>query len=133
MTHTNCFQNNINQTYQYNFITDDDDNKQIGFLAQDMREIFPDCVQGNDTDLEEYKQPLTIDYSRITPLLYSALKQSITEIEILKNTINDLIDEINTLKSEINYIKDILFLNNFLNIYFAYHLFFYLYDNLILN
>ena len=82
--HYNLIKNNSNQTCQYNYINDEDDNKQIGFIAQDIREIFPQCVQGNDTDLEEYGQPLTVDYSRVTPLLYSALKQSITEIEQIK-------------------------------------------------
>ena len=100
--HYDIIKNNNNQTCQYNYINDDDDNIQIGFIAQDIREIFPACVQGNDTDLEEYGQPLTVDYSRVTPLLYSALKQSITEIESLKTKILDLQYQIDILKNAIN-------------------------------
>ena len=54
-------------------------------------------MQGNDEDLYEYGQPLTIDYAQVTALLYPALKQSITEIEQLKDLLqkqNKIIEDI---------------------------------------
>ena len=42
--------------------------------------------------------PLTVDYGRMTTYLYGALKQSITEIENLKNKINQLENKSNSLE-----------------------------------
>ena len=73
-----------------------------------MNNIFPNCVQGKEEDLITYDMPMSIDYGRITPLLYSALKQSISEIETLKTTIIDLQYQIDVLKNAINNINDVL-------------------------
>ena len=70
----NLIKNNPNQIYQYNFINDNPQNKQIGFIAQNLRNIFNDnnIVQGDEKDLRDHNVPLTVDYGRMTTYLYGA-------------------------------------------------------------
>ena len=65
--HYNLIKNNPNQIYQYNFINDNTENKQIGFIAQNLRNVFNDnnIVQGDEKDLEDHNAPLTVDYGRM--------------------------------------------------------------------
>ena len=106
----NLIKNNPNQIYQYNFIDDNPQNKQIGFIAQNLRNVFNDnnVVQGDENDLQDHNVPLTVDYGRMTTYLYGALKQSITEIENLKKKNNQLEEIINSIKDEIKYLKYII-------------------------
>ena len=90
-----------------NFINDNPQNKQIRFIAQNLRNIFNDnnIVQGDEKDLQDHNVPLTVDYGRMTTYLYGALKQSITEIENLKKKNNELEEIIISIKDEIKYLK----------------------------
>ena len=108
---------NDSQTYQYNFINDDPNNIQIGFIAQKLRNVFNDdnIVQGDLQDLYTHNSPLSVDYGRLSCYLYSALKKSIEYIEELKNDkeemksiIIDLQNEIIDMKNEIINIHNIL-------------------------
>ena len=54
------------------------DQRQIGFIAQDIEKLFPELVL---TDAEGYK---SVDYSKITPVLVQALKEQNKEIVSLK-------------------------------------------------
>ena len=57
--------------------------EQIGFIAQELQEIFPIAVSGDPAgDVE--MDPMGIDYGRITPLLVKAIQELQAEIEILK-------------------------------------------------
>ena len=78
----NLIQKNPHQTYEFKY--NGSDMLQYGFIAQNIREVFPHLVIGEDEDLEKTGDPLNIDYSQVTPILYSALKDAITEIESLK-------------------------------------------------
>ena len=106
----NLIKNNPNQIYQYNFINDNPQNKQIGFIAQNLRNVFNDVniVQGDENDLQDHNVPLTVDYGRMTTYLYGALKQSIIEIENLKKKNNELEEIIISIKDEIKYLKYII-------------------------
>ena len=115
--HYNLIKNNDSQTYQYNFINDDPNNIQIGFIAQKLRNVFNDdnIVQGDLQDLYTHNSPLSVDYGRLSCYLYSALKKSIEYIEELKNNneelkfiIIDLQNEIIDVKNEIIKINKIL-------------------------
>jgi hypothetical protein len=106
--HYNAIKNNDNQTYNFNYKTDDVNNIQCGFIAQSIRDVFPYCVFGEDDDYENYGTPLQVDYARVCPLLYSSLKECINQIESLKNTVSDLQDKVDNLTREVNYINNTL-------------------------
>jgi len=57
----------------------------FGFIAQDLREVLPECVSGEDTD-----GVLGVDYSRLTAVLVEAMKSQQTEIDALKSAIAKL-------------------------------------------
>jgi hypothetical protein len=52
--------------------------KQIGFIAQEIEKIYPEVVS---TDKEGYK---SVDYSRLTPILVEAIKELSIELEKTK-------------------------------------------------
>lgn len=54
------------------------DNKQIGFIAQDVEKIYPEVIL---TDKNGYK---SIDYSRLTPVLVEAIKEQQLLIDKLR-------------------------------------------------
>jgi len=66
-------------------------NETIGFLAQELQEVYPQAVSGfPDSNVDD--DPMMVDYSKITPLLVKAIqeqqeliKQLQAEIELLKN------------------------------------------------
>jgi hypothetical protein len=60
------------------------DRNQIGFIAQEVEEIFPELVK---EDHEGYK---AIDYSRFTPIIVEAMKEQQQEIEDLQQEIIEL-------------------------------------------
>ncbi len=53
----------------------------LGFIAQDVQEIFPDMVKTNDTDT------LSIDYIQIIPLLVKQIQSLTNELSIIKSKI----------------------------------------------
>ena len=117
MEHYNLIKNNDSQTYQYNFINDDPNNIQIGFIAQKLKNVFnnDNIVQGDLQDLYTHNSPLSVDYGRISCYLYSALKKSIEYIEEIKKDneemktiIIDLQNDIIDMKNEIMNIRNIL-------------------------
>lgn len=60
---------------------DFEDGKQIGFIAQEVEQIFPELVT---TDTTGYKM---IDYAKLTVVLVEALKEQQLEIETLEQQI----------------------------------------------
>ncbi len=62
-------------------------NKQIGFIAQEVEEVFPELVS---TDANGYK---SVAYDKITPILVEAVKEQQREIEELKKLVNELISK----------------------------------------
>jgi hypothetical protein len=70
--------------------------KQIGFVAQEVEQFFPELVQ---TDAKGYK---SVDYARLTPVLVEAIKIQQKQMEDLKTKvaeISELREEISSLKS----------------------------------
>ncbi len=48
--------------------------KQIGFLAQELQQVYPQAVSGSpDSDVNE--EPMMIDYGRLTPILAKAIQE----------------------------------------------------------
>lgn len=83
------------------FVRKDDETqrKQLGFIAQDVEEIFPQLVQTEDSK-EKYK---SVSYANTCALLVEAVKEMrgemTTENALLKKEIASLKTEIETLKS----------------------------------
>jgi len=69
----------------YNWIGEGRDSaEQIGFVAQEMEQVFPQLVKTND---KGYK---SIAYSHMTPILLEAIKEQQQQIDELKKEIEEL-------------------------------------------
>lgn len=55
---------------------------EMGFLAQDLQLVFPQAVSGNPTS-DVTKDPMMVDYSRLTPLLTAGIKELNEKIEVI--------------------------------------------------
>jgi hypothetical protein len=78
--------NQLNPT-TYNF-TAFTNSTHEGFLAHELQEVLPSAVSGskNAVDSEGNAEYQSVDYSKLVPLLVSAIQELSTEIDILKNT-----------------------------------------------
>lgn len=63
---------------------------EIGFIAQELQEILPIAVGGNATDDVE-TAPMTVDYSRLTPVLVAAIQEQ----QQIINTLQEQLDSQN--------------------------------------
>ena len=72
----------------YNFIIDEDKNKQAGFIAQNLYEVYPEAVTVGGDDPKE--NPWSVDYGRITPLLVKAVQEQQVIIETQQQLIEAL-------------------------------------------
>jgi hypothetical protein len=74
--------------HRFNFIADPDIVVD-GFLAHEAQEIVPECVTGTKDEVDEDGNPVYqgIDQSKLVPLLTAALKEAITEIASLKDSV----------------------------------------------
>ena len=57
-----------------------------GFIAQEMQDIVPEAVSGD----ENSDEMMSMDYGRITPVIVAALQDALKEIDMLKNRITEL-------------------------------------------
>ena len=57
-----------------------------GFIAQEMQEIIPEAVSGEDGG----EEMMSMDYGRITPVLVAALQEATNEIKALKQRVSEL-------------------------------------------
>ena len=55
---------------------------ETGFIAQQLNTVFPNAVTPGGED--PTKNPWTVDYGRITPVLVKAIQEQQVEIEALK-------------------------------------------------
>ena len=60
--------------------------KIVGFVAQEVREFFPEAVAGSPKDNEKIN-PMTVNYGRITPALVSAIQAQQEQIKALREEI----------------------------------------------
>ncbi|MEM8583997.1 MAG: tail fiber domain-containing protein [Bacteroidota bacterium] len=61
------------QAHKYNYLTDPDQ-EFIGFLAQDVQQVFPTVVT-ETSDRERGESTLLVDYSQLTVLAISAIQE----------------------------------------------------------
>ncbi|QDK37990.1 tail fiber domain-containing protein [Bdellovibrio sp. NC01] len=70
------------KVHDYNYIIDKDKTKVTGFIAQELYKVFPYAVTTNGDDGEgplKKKQPWSIDYGKLTPLLVKSIQDLKTE------------------------------------------------------
>ncbi|PSL06536.1 tail fiber domain-containing protein [Cecembia rubra] len=67
--------------------------KELGFIAQDVQEVFPELVR------KGYNGYYNLDYNGMIPVLWEAVKEEMTEIERLKSRISQLENEVSKLKA----------------------------------
>ncbi len=81
--------NKITQLEGVEFIRTDDkkQEKQIGFIAQEVEKIVPEVVSTDYSDSNEYK---SVAYSNVTALLVEAIKELRQEVKDLKEEIREL-------------------------------------------
>ena len=69
---------------RYHYIDQEDDAKKyMGFIAQDLKEVFPEVVTWNE-EAEIY----TVSYTELIPVLVSALQEQQEIIETQQQQIN---------------------------------------------
>ena len=73
---------------------DFDSTQQVGFIAQEIQEVLPQVVLENDSGY------LSVDYSKVTPLLLMAIKEQQTILEAQKKENESQKAEIESLKTE---------------------------------
>lgn len=61
----------------YSYIKDKDEKKRVGFVAQEVREVLPEAVEGEEGTL-------TLSYENISPVVVRAIQEQQEEIERLK-------------------------------------------------
>ena len=66
-----------------NYIFKLDDKKDIGFIAQELKEVFPLIVGKRDDGL------LTIDYARLTPYIVKGMQEQNKKIKELENKLDE--------------------------------------------
>lgn len=72
----------------YNRIDDDSKRRQVGVIAQETQEVLPEVVTYAE-DIDEYG----VAYGNITGVLIEAIKEQQTQIEELKQLVNQLINK----------------------------------------
>jgi len=84
----------LNQILQLKPVTfyyknDKGNNKQVGFIAQEVQKIVPEVVSGKEGDLEK-GETLGISYGNMVPVLVKAIQEQQIMIESLQKQINEL-------------------------------------------
>lgn len=78
----------------YEWITNTDGTKEIGFIAQELQEVFPNLVHSNpdkDSDGHETgEETLSIKHSALVPILVKALQEAKQQIDELRAEVNAL-------------------------------------------
>lgn len=70
------------QTILYTLKDDDSDKEQIGLIAQEVKEFFPELIT------EDNDGSLSLDYSRLTVIIFKVLKDLIKRINKIEQKLN---------------------------------------------
>jgi Chaperone of endosialidase len=81
----------------YSWVNSPGESPSIGFVAQELFEIYPEAVSvgGEDPDTD----PWGVDYGHVTPIIVGAVQEQQEQIEALRSEINNLKADIQALKS----------------------------------
>ena len=72
---------------------------QIGFIAQDLKPIVPEAVNGTEGDIEK-GETLGITYTTLIPILTKAIQEQEKNIQELKKENEDLKKRIDALENK---------------------------------
>ncbi|MDC0303616.1 tail fiber domain-containing protein [Flavobacteriales bacterium] len=100
-------------TYQYK--SDSEGKQYLGFIAQELKEIFPSVVTVLEEDGANEEGLHVVSYSEIIPVLTKGIQEQQQLIKTQKAQISALelkVDELDTLKAEIEKIKSALGASN---------------------
>jgi len=73
-----------------------DDGEHTGFIAQEIKDILPNVITTDDNGY------MSVDYSRVTPLLVEAVKELKAENDAKENRINDLQAQLDQLSAQMH-------------------------------
>ena len=76
------------EVVDYNFIDQQTSKKYIGFIAQDVEKLFPQLVKKPSNDIGE-ESPYMLDYSGFGTIAIKAIQEQQTEIETLKQQLQE--------------------------------------------
>jgi hypothetical protein len=79
----------------FNFIGTD--KTEIGFLAQELYDVYPEVVAVGGADPR--KDPWNVEYGRLTPVLVSAIQEQQAEIAAQAARIDELLKRVETLEA----------------------------------
>ena len=74
--------------------------KEIGFIAQELFEVYPEIVSG--TPDQPVEDPMTVDYGKLTPVLVAAIQELAKENDQLKNQLHAQSEMMTDLSQKIN-------------------------------
>ena len=74
------------QPVSHKWIADPDGDAVHGFIAQDMQQICPEAISGEDGG----EEMMSMDYGRITPILVAALQEANRKIDQLEQRIAEM-------------------------------------------
>ena len=66
------------------------DQKDYGFIAEEVGKELPIIVEWDSKNSENHPQAMSMDYTRIIPILLEGIKSQQKQIDTLKDQINDL-------------------------------------------
>jgi hypothetical protein len=78
-----------------------DGNAQVGFIAQEVREIIPEVISGIEGDLQK-GETLGISYGNLVPVLTKAIQEQQAKMNQQDEVINKLQNELILLKNELS-------------------------------
>jgi len=98
------------QGVNFNWIdeTDHRPGQNIGFIAQDVKEIFPEIVSGGGKDKEDNEIYYSIEYATLTPVLVEAIKELNTENKALNETNKKQNETIKELEARIEALEKLI-------------------------
>jgi hypothetical protein len=86
------------QVKTFNFIADENETKQIGFIAQDFEQVFPSLVKTNNDELSGVQDYKSIKTSVLIPILVSCIQEQQSLIEQMRSEI----DVLNAFKTNVS-------------------------------
>jgi hypothetical protein len=79
----------------YRFTWVKDGRSDIGFLAQEVQQLYPEVVMSRKTSKYDF-DVFHVDYARMVPVLFEATKETMDEVDTLKSEIDELKALLNT-------------------------------------
>lgn len=94
--------NKLNGVY-FNWKSGNTNERQLGFIAQDVKKVLPEAVTGKEGDLSK-GESLSMGYQNIVPVLVEALKEQNLQITALQQRLDSLqnvvLSKLNSFDSE---------------------------------